>query len=137
MDVTEAHRAYLSNLAAQALTDGVVTGAERRDLEAVCDMLGLTRSELDGALAKPTQAAAAADAATGNSLSGQSVCFTGELMGKLKGCPITRDDAVRLATQAGLVVKNGVTKNLDILVCAHALTQSGKARRLASMASGS
>jgi hypothetical protein len=41
-DVLEAHRAYLESLASEALADGRVSDAERRDLEAVCDLSDCT-----------------------------------------------------------------------------------------------
>jgi DNA polymerase-3 subunit epsilon len=128
-DVEAAHRAYLASLATGARADGSVTGAERHDLEAVCEMLGLERSALEQHLAGPSSPASPTAAAIREDLSGKSVCFTGELLGRLHGRPIMRDDAERIATQAGLVVKKDVTKQLDILVCTDALTQSSKARK--------
>jgi NAD-dependent DNA ligase len=46
-----------------------------------------------------------------------------------KGEPITRNVAEMLAEQAGLIVANGVTKKLDLLVVADPNTQSGKAKK--------
>jgi len=45
-DVLEAHRASLASLTSEALSDGSVSGVERRDLEEVCDLLGLHRAAL-------------------------------------------------------------------------------------------
>jgi ATP-dependent helicase Lhr and Lhr-like helicase len=45
-EVLEAHRAYLESLVCEALVDGRVTDAERRDLDDVCDLLGLHRAAL-------------------------------------------------------------------------------------------
>ena len=42
---------------------------------------------------------------------------------------MTRELATELATQRGLVVVESVTKNLDLLVVADPLTQSGKAKK--------
>ena len=53
----------------------------------------------------------------------------GEIRSTISGCPITRDIAETLATQAGLVIANTVTKKLDILVVADPHTQSGKAKK--------
>lgn len=128
-DVLNAHRAYLFSLVREALADGVVTDAERHDLETVCDMLGLERSTLSQQLAAPLASSRPPASSRRERLSGKSVCFTGELLGRLNGRPILRADAERLATEAGLVVANGVTKDLDILVCADALTQSNKAKQ--------
>lgn len=124
-NVLDSHRAYLASLAAEALTDGVVTGAERRDLEQVCDMLDLNRAALDELLASPPiQSAAHTD-----DLRGLSVCFTGELSGTIAGNHITRGTAEQLAEAAGLKVQPNITRKLDLLVVADPNTQSGKARK--------
>lgn len=135
-DVLEAHRAYLTSLASEALVDGHLTAAERQDLEAVCDLLGLHQAALDVLLtpvARPRQRAdsAARTAAAGLShdLRGQSVCFTGEFLGIWHGERITREIAEKLAADAGLEVRSAVTKALDLLVVADPDTQSGKASK--------
>ncbi|MCA9082247.1 MAG: BRCT domain-containing protein, partial [Planctomycetaceae bacterium] len=64
-----------------------------------------------------------------NALSGQSVCFTGQLQSTIDGEPITRDMAEALAKKMGMVVASNVTKKLDILVVADPNTQSGKAKK--------
>ncbi len=129
-----AHRAYLHNLAVLALADGVVSDAERRDLHAVARLLGQDDSQLDGVLeTAATQLASTVPGHTASTdesqLRGQRVCFTGEIRSTISGCPITRDTAETLATQAGLVIANTVTKKLDILVVADPHTQSGKAKK--------
>lgn len=129
-----AHRAYLHNLAVLALADGVVSDAERRDLHTVARLLGQDDSQLDGMLETAATQLAAADpghaASTDESqLQGQRVCFTGEILSTIAGQPITRDIAEVLATQAGLIVANSVTKKLDILVVADPHTQSSKAKK--------
>ena len=129
-DVLGAHRVYLSSLAAQALADGVVSPVERRDLEAVCDMLGLHRAALDELLAGPRAVPLPiAGAALPEGLAGKTVCFTGELCCRINGEAITREQAEEAAARAGLVVKSGVTKKLDLLVCADSHSQSGKAKK--------
>jgi DNA polymerase III epsilon subunit-like protein len=128
-DVLAAHRVYLSSLVTQALSDGVVSPAERRDLEAVCDMLGLHRAALEELLAGSPRASRPASTSTTDGLAGKTVCFTGELCGRINGAPITREQAEEMAVRAGLVVKSGVTKKLDVLVCADAHSQSGKAKK--------
>jgi DNA polymerase-3 subunit epsilon len=127
-DVLAAHRVYLSSLVAQALSDGVVTTVEKRDLEAVCDMLILHRATLDELLSGPSDVNISPPAVKEN-LSGKTVCFTGELSARIDGEPVTRGQAQELATGAGLIVKNGVTKKLDLLVCADPHSQSGKAKK--------
>jgi len=57
------------------------------------------------------------------------VCFTGELQCHHDGQVISRELAEELATRAGLVVVESVTKKLDLLVLADPHTQSGKAQK--------
>jgi DNA polymerase-3 subunit epsilon len=129
-DVLEAHRAYLTSLASEALADGHVTDAERRDLVEVCDLLGLHPAALDVLLIDPTpQKQRAETPLTGADLRGQSVCFTGELLGVYKGERITRELAEKLAANAGIEIRASVTKKLSILVVADPETQSIKARK--------
>lgn len=61
------------------------------------------------------------------SLAGKSVCSTGQLAREVGGLPLQRCEAESLAWRAGLVVRQSVTKRLDILVCADPHTQSRKA----------
>ena len=131
-DVLDAHRAYLASLTSEALVDAQVSAQERRDLEAVCDMLGLHRAALDvhlSASAPPLSAAPQREPTSGSDLRGKSVCFTGELLGRLRGERVTRELAEKLASQSGLEVRASVTKRLDLLVVADPETQSIKARK--------
>lgn len=127
-DVRSAHLAYLGSLVAQARCDGIVTGAEQRDLEAVCDMLGIDRQTLEVLLVGPPHPSAPLASSSG-CLEGKTVCFTGELSSCLGGVRISREMAEDLATRAGLVVKPSVSKGLDLLVCADPQSQSGKAEK--------
>ena len=126
--VLEAHRAYLAALVHAALADGVVTRVERTDLEAVTEMLGLTAIVLETLLSAPGIQVPTPVISTG-SLVGKAVCFTGTLAGRVDGAPITRELAEELARQAGLVVVDSVTRELDLLVVADPNTQSGKAKK--------
>jgi len=132
--VMKAHETYIHNLAVQALSDGVVTDVERSDLHQVARLLGYDRSNLDEILesaALQLQATESKKPAGSqcHDLRGKRVCFTGELLAKINGQPISRAVAEALAEKAGLVVANSVTKNLDLLVVADPNTQSGKAKK--------
>ena len=131
-DVNGAHRAYVWALARQAKADGVVTDLERRDLLSVCDLLGVDMSTL-AQLLEPTHSAApkpqGSDGLAPTVLAGKTVCFTGELLGKVRGERVTREVAEEYARRAGMLVKSGVTKGLEILVVADPDTQSGKAKK--------
>jgi DNA polymerase III subunit epsilon len=129
-EARDAHVAYITRLVAQAVADGIVTPAERRDLEEVATALGIESTLLEALLRDGVAAGGVAPGTKPNcSLSGKTVCFTGELRSSIDGELVTRTDAEHLAAQAGLIVLRGVTKKLDILVLADPDTQSGKAKK--------
>ena len=136
-DIIAAHRSYVHSLAIRALADGVVTDSERNDLYQVARLLGYEQTELDLVLnkaARQLQSLASpkthrAEGSASATLTGKSVCFTGELQATLNGEPISRDIAECLAEKAGMKVASGVTKKLDFLVVADPNTQSGKAKK--------
>ncbi|MDE0802947.1 MAG: exonuclease domain-containing protein [Acidimicrobiales bacterium] len=128
--VADLHRSYFDSVVAAALADGIVTAAERTDLERVAALLGLPVSTVDDAVAAGSAArTGAGPGATAGSLSGLSVCFTGTLTGTIDGQQITRTVAQGLARDAGLDVRKSVTRDLDLLVVADPDSLSGKAQR--------
>ena len=130
-----AHRDYLNHLALAAVADGIVTDAERRDLKLVARLLGHEQPNLDEILCEAaakvanTHLGSAPVPTAEESLIGKRVCFTGELQCQHDGKMISRERAEELATGAGLVVMDSVTKKLDLLVLADPHTQSGKAKK--------
>ncbi len=129
-----AHQQFLQQLAVAALADGVVTDTERRDLHHVARLLGEDTTRLDTLLqtalaqfARVRQIQKATDRPA--ELTGQKVCFTGELFATIQGQPVNRNMAEALATEAGLTICGNVTKKLDLLVVADPNTQSGKAKK--------
>jgi DNA polymerase-3 subunit epsilon len=129
-----AHAHYIHNLAIAALSDGVVTDSERRDLHLVARLLGHDESSLDSVLESAANQLALVHLSTrpsvkDSSLAGQRVCFTGQLRSTSNGQLITRGLAEAYAVDAGLIVASGVTKALDLLVVADPNTQSGKAKK--------
>ena len=130
-----AHREYMNQLAIAAVADGVVTEAERRDLKLVARLLGQEKRDLEQILQEAAAKVASAPLATAATptaeagLTGKRVCFTGELQCHYNGELITRQLAEELATKAGLVVMDSVTKKLDLLVLADPHSQSGKAKK--------
>jgi DNA polymerase III subunit epsilon len=133
--ITLAHRAYLDQLAVAAMADGVVTEAERRDLQLVARLLGQENRELEQILREaaaktPSTPTGSTSSATSDaSLSGKRVCFTGELQCRRDGQLIQRELAEQLAAKAGLIIADSVTKKLDLLVLADPHSQSGKAKK--------
>lgn len=132
--VTAAHTSYIHNLAASALSDGIVSDLERRDLHLVARLLGQSEATLDAILESAVKQLSKARQVTdkqygSTELVGKSVCFTGQLLSTIGGQPISRDVAETLAQKAGLVIASNVTKKLDLLVVADPNTQSGKAKK--------
>lgn len=132
--IRHVHREFLGLLSAAAIADGVVTESEMRDLQLVARLLGIPSSELvtilDQAklLPRKNRTESFSTAAENESLAGKRVCFTGELMSRVRDKPIDRETASILAEAAGLVVVKTVNKKLDLLVVADPHSQSGKAK---------
>lgn len=133
--VREIHETYMLQLAGVALADGVIATSERRDIQKVATLLGLSSNELDALLDNASKIlsqdsghpALTHEYQYGEKLSGLRVCFTGECQCRHLGETITRKLATDLATSHGMIVVESVTKKLDLLVVADSLSQSGKA----------
>lgn len=114
------HHGYLIEIARAALADGIVTEAERRELDLVASLLGLPGIAVEQALK--------ADAVTAAPMSrfelrpGDHVVFTGEM-----------DDDRSVwegrARQAGYFPRPNVTKKVRLVVAADPDSLSGKARK--------
>lgn len=122
-DVHRLHEQYLSELAVLALADGVVTRAERDDLEHVASLLGLGAGAVDRALD-----AAAGAAATQRRhrprwqlQPDDEVVFTGSMRPD-------REEWEEQARQFGLRVGERVTKRTRLLIAADPDTMSSKAK---------
>lgn len=132
--VKTAHEHYIHNLIVAALSDGVITKAENRDLQLVARLLGYDASALNKTLStlqsqtKPTPSDAT-ESLKVNELAGKTVCFTGQLQATIGGHTLSRDTAEMLAAKAGCKIASSVTKKLDVLVVADPATQSGKAKK--------
>lgn len=126
------NRSYLEGLVAIALADDVLTPSERSELETLADLLGIERAELQNLLDRKETSSAPLIPGDGSEFEGKTVCFTGTSTCIVNGERLTRDQAVEIATAAGLSVTQSVTKSLDILVVADADTQSGKAKKARS-----
>ena len=135
-DAAELHDSYFDALVRRAWADGVLTDAEERDLAAVAELFGVPIEERPSAAEAGASTLALemiARARPQNELAGQSVCFTGESVCTLAGARLSREDQERLATWAGLAVKAGVSRKLDLLVLGDPDSQSGKARKAAEL----
>lgn len=119
--VRDLHAGYLRSVWDLARADGVVTESERRDLEILTELLGVS---LDDAPGVPQRSLAKRQ-----DFEGRSVCFTGVSVCTIHGAFLSRGEQEALAEQAGLVVKSGASAKLDLLVLADTDSKSGKARK--------
>ncbi|MEV1017031.1 exonuclease domain-containing protein [Micromonospora sp. NPDC049801] len=123
VDVDHLHRAYLASLAAAALEDGVLTSAERNDLDQVGSLLGLQVTDVDHALKVARDVGAVRPQTKGWRLQpGDVVVFTGAM-------DPPRWSWEQDARAAGLNVGDNVTKKTRLLVAADPDSMSGKARK--------
>lgn len=130
--VRDLHKEYLMKLIRVYLLDGVISSAEYLDLKEISGLL-LLSEQLDLFIEIEKAKIPSIERSTAGIESpeyiGKSVCFTGELTCALNGIPISRSLAQELSLERGLVIKNGVTKDLDFLIVADPHTQSGKAKK--------
>ena len=127
-EVVLIHHGYLTSLVGLALQDGVISELERIDLREVSDLLGYKTSYADQLISEAADNPPLQQRRL-SSLTGLSVCFTGESICRRNGAPIQRSEAEQLAAGAGLNVQTSVTKKLDILVLADPDSLSGKAQK--------
>lgn len=127
--VFDAHWRYLEALSAMAWSDAVVTDQEQSDLRHVGALLGFEIEAVQTLIDSGAECPGAADCRPTQILVGCTVCFTGQLARLTGGLPMERSQAEELARSAGLNVKSGVSKKLDILVCADPHSLSAKARK--------
>lgn len=126
------HKRYLANITRIALIDGIITDLEMKDIIQLAKILHISESDLDliiqaeqmnivsNGVVKPEMT---------NDIVGKSVCFTGTLTAIHKGSLMSREMAQKLAMEHGLIVKKGVTKDLDYLITADPDSMSGKAKK--------
>ncbi|MFC0863643.1 exonuclease domain-containing protein [Sphaerimonospora cavernae] len=120
-DLERLHRGYLAALAEAALADGVVTEAERRELELVAALLDLPPAAVETALSRT--AGETTPAISRFQLTpGDLIVFTGEMDGG-------REAWEARARRAGYAPHPSVTKKVRLLVAADPDTLSGKARK--------
>jgi DNA polymerase-3 subunit epsilon len=125
------HCSLLERLARAYLSDGTLEASEFADLRDAARLLGVS-CDLDGVIAKcqsSLRSEPSLPTPRSPKLVGASVCFTGEIDVTYRGAPLTREQIEQLAAAAGLTVKSSVTKQLNLLVCADATTQSGKEKK--------
>ncbi|ADY55385.1 DNA polymerase III, epsilon subunit [Syntrophobotulus glycolicus DSM 8271] len=122
------HHTYLTNLVRIALLDGILTDIELQDLRNVACILDIDQEELNQMIITGKTNTSTREFYK-KDCKGKSVCFTGTLQTMKEGRPLTREEAHALALEYGLIIKSGVTKDLDFLVAADSDSMSGKAKK--------
>jgi DNA polymerase-3 subunit epsilon len=121
-DVRCLHKRYLTGLATIALADGILTPAERQDLDSVARLTGLPVTSVDKALADAASGPAEPGRQFWQLRSGDLVVFTGMM-------EPGREEWQAGAEAAGLVVGDAVSKRTRLLVAADPDSMSGKAKK--------
>ncbi|MGV9308720.1 exonuclease domain-containing protein [Nonomuraea sp. NPDC003727] len=114
------HQDYLAEIARAALADGIVTNAERRELEIVTALLGLPDAAVEEALKVDTVPVAPVRRFVLHP--GDQVVFTGEM-------DDDREVWEGRARQAGYLPHPNVTKKVRLVIAADPDSLSGKARK--------
>lgn len=124
------HQKYLSKLVRVALLDGMISEAEMADLRQVAKLLNVADNILSDLICYAHEKnTIKIPVREWQKYIGKTVCFTGTLSSFYNGVQITREMAHKLAVEHGLIVKKGVTKDLDFLVVADPDSMSGKAKK--------
>jgi DNA polymerase-3 subunit epsilon len=119
----ELHHEYFDGIVDAAWADGVLTPAEKADIEAVAIMLDIAAEPRRAALEVRAATAIVAEAAPMTRLApGDLVVLTGEMSE-----PRDRIEALLIAL--GVVVKAGITKKTSLLVAADPDSLSGKSQK--------
>ncbi|HUX53120.1 MAG TPA: exonuclease domain-containing protein [Williamwhitmania sp.] len=133
--VIDIHNEYVRKLTRVYLLDNIISESEQKDLELVCKLLSVEKNNLKKIIefekAKIAKQKISDNLGNHNNTDciGKSVCFTGQLNSKLDGNIIDRTKAQQIALEHGLIIKSGVSCNLDYLVTADPNSLSGKAKK--------
>lgn len=122
-DVLGAHRAYLTNVIRAVLDADLGQGIGSADIEMVNRLLGLSEEDMIHAMEKARDPGAAPLRKPSKPLrQGMTVCFTGD--------PVpSKHELGGRAIAAGLMVKDSVTKKLELLVVDEPRSMSNKAQK--------
>jgi len=131
--VIDVHNEYLRKLTRVYLLDNFLSDSEYKDLLKVSNLLCISQDKLDKTIefekAKIAKQQVVIETNEKPEYIGKSICFTGQLISKLEGNLIERSFAQQLAMERGLIIKSGVSNNLDFLITADPNSLSGKAKK--------
>ena len=131
-ELKETHNRFLQDMVRAAWADKVITDAEKKDIDSVAGLLGIEEGQYSRMISEVQDDRLLVESAVesrAESLTGKAVCFTGTSNAMIDGELVSRSTLERLAEENGMIVKKGVTKSLDLLVCTDPKSMSGKARK--------
>ena len=132
-ELHQAHEEFFRDAIRDAWADETITSAERADIEKLALLLGIASQSIEEMIRQErnnlTPQLPIAMSGTSKELAGKSICFTGAFQTEIDGERITRESLSEIAEGHGMVVRNAVTKSLDMLVCADADTMSSKGKK--------
>lgn len=130
-EIDQAHHEYFRNLLRLATQDGVLTEFEKKDLNEVRQILGISLTQfqlmVDEILSHSSTETLASKLPLID-VAGKSVCFTGSLEGQVDGQATSTLRAEELAEERGMRIEKFVTDKLDYLVCGNEKSDQEKVR---------
>jgi DNA polymerase-3 subunit epsilon len=131
-EVEQAHVLFLGDVIHAAWADKIITESEQYDIEQIATLLGIAeqqwRDMIEAAKAGTDRVRSVIPTQSGG-FEGKSICFTGSFNFLQNGERVTRQEMETIAGENGMCVQKGVTKSLDILVCADPDTMSNKGKK--------
>ncbi len=125
----ELHRTFMNELVGIALQDGVITQDEHEELEQIARALSiLDIHRIINTETEPAEAENSIGSARKHKYYQKSICFTGDSNLQYNNEHLTRGVAQDIAISKGCIIKNAVSKKLDVLVAADIHTLSNKAK---------
>lgn len=127
-DAQNINQQIFRNYCAVANSDFVITEDEKLELEIIGKLLSIDKELAQNLLQKVTSEGQKPKLLNEN-FSGKSVCFSGDINVEINGKIYTRNEIEWIAEEKNMILKSGVSKQLDLLVVADTQTQSGKAKK--------
>jgi DNA polymerase-3 subunit epsilon len=132
-DAGVVHTDYLASLVKEALSDRVITETEMEDLVDVQRLISVSGDVFHAIILREQKNAEKNNEDSLNQqqmdLRGKTICFSGTFRSRVGGVVTKKEGLEKLAEEAGLDIKSGVSKKLDFLVLADPHSMSGKAKK--------
>lgn len=130
--IFELHKKYLKDLIKLYLQDNFISDNEFSDLLLVSELLLIPIELLESLIEEKGKTKNDLIEINKEKYYNKSICFTGKLSAIVDSKQVDRNTAQKIAFEKGMIIKNGVTKDLDYLVTADPNSLSGKAKKARS-----